>query len=141
MSKKDAARAVPFNFQRLISLTISIISRAIKCGVIRSQRDVRCASRITENFDVNLEEGREREKDRENRGRRGGGKGRKGYICNCKSINDTYHPMPPAPVKNISQNAPRNRSTAEHEQYTRVRPFFRRPGPGRYLVAYLFLHR
>lgn len=64
MSKKAAARAVPFNFQRLISLTISIISRAIKCGVIRSH-DVRCASRITENFDVNREEERERERERQ----------------------------------------------------------------------------
>lgn len=52
MSEKDAARAVPFNFQRLISLTISIISRAIKCGVIRSQKERCTALRISHNTEL-----------------------------------------------------------------------------------------
>lgn len=114
--KGRRAARVPFNFRRLISLTISIISRAIKCGVIRSRRDARARARAqepsrarsrrhpagTENSDFN----RDGRKSRKGRG--GAEEERKGCICNCKSIKrytwrEAYPPYATGGrVKNIS---------------------------------------
>lgn len=74
---------------------------------------------------------------------------RKGYICNCKSIKRYlaagYHPMPPAPLKNISRDVPRGfvrQPRVIYLAYARTFSGARASDrPARYLVAYLFLHR